>query len=76
VRIYFQVELPDALAGEFLQVLRSFDAKHDPQHRDIIRMQIISETDWPIEKAKQMFEALTPPFEHMVVKKSDKDGHA
>lgn len=68
-RIYFRVEMPEALLAEFMQSIRDFDLKHDPHHEDKVRFESVAETDWPQQKLVEMFRALKPSPSFLGVKK-------
>ncbi len=52
MKISLTIEFPDALAEEFVQLIRNFDVKHDPRHEDIVKL------CWVVESAANLVHSL------------------
>ena len=70
-KIYLRVTIPDELQGEFMQVIRDFDTKHDPHHRGIVHTDMLTETDFPAEKMADIMQQVAPRMRYMGVKRFD-----
>jgi hypothetical protein len=72
MKIHFTADLPDELAQEFLQHLRDFDMKHDPNHENKIKMYIFPEGKCPTaEDAVKLMMSMNPPPQFVSVRKAD-----
>ena len=60
MKINLTVELPSELAQEFMQVLRDFDTKHDPEHQGIVKFSALLEGEMTAEEATAMLQGITP----------------
>jgi len=66
MKISLTIELPDDLAQDFLQSIRIFDMKHDPNHEGKIKVAWFGKSDdMPFEKLTAIMESVDPPFEFM-----------
>ena len=71
MKITLSVTLPDDLAQEFLQAIREFDTKYDPNHENKIVVQMLAESKQTAEQMEAVFGALRPRMEHMHAFKLD-----
>ena len=71
MKISLMIEFPDELAQEFMQMIRTFDAKHDPNHEGIVKISWLGESEMPVEKIKILMEAVDPPFDFLRVYKKN-----
>ena len=63
-KINVSVDLPDGLLRDFLQAIRDFDAKHDPNHAGSVQFKLHAvATGIPVERMREIFKSLDPPFE-------------
>lgn len=69
MEVYLKATVPDELVAEFLQAIRDIDTRFDPNHDGRFHIDSLAEADWPVEKMAQVYRALTPSFEHVVIKK-------
>ena len=76
MKVYLRVDLPDELLGEFMQAIRDFDVKHDPNHEGRVHFESLAESDWPLEKMAKIFKAITPQPAFFYTVKLDKDTQA
>jgi hypothetical protein len=60
VKVTLQIELPDELAQEWMQYVRNFDTKHDPNHEGKVKLQMLCDSDWPAERMQAMLQAVSP----------------
>ena len=64
MKISLTIERPDDLAQDFLQSIRIFDMKHDPNHEGKIKVVWFGKSDdITVEKMKAIMESVNPPFE-------------
>ena len=64
MKISLTIDLPDELAQDFLQLIRVFDRKHDPNHEGKVKITWFGKSDdMPVEKMKAIIESVDPPFE-------------
>lgn len=70
---YFRVELPDELIGELLQTIRDFDTRYDPHHEGRVHFESLMESDFPTDRMAAVFRAITPPPQHLYVKRFGQD---
>ena len=71
MKITLSVSMPDHLTQEFLQLIRDFDIKHDPNHEDKIIVQMLGVGNQTAEQMEAVFGALRPRMEHMHTFKLD-----
>lgn len=71
MKITLSVTLPDDLAPEFLQTIRDFDTKHDPNHENKIIILMLTEGHRTAEQMAAVLNALRPRMEHMHTFKLD-----
>jgi hypothetical protein len=72
MKISLTIELPDDLAQDFLQSIRIFDMKHDPNHKGKIKVAWFGQSDeMPLEKLTAIMESIDPPFGGIRVFKTD-----
>lgn len=72
MKIVFEIDLAEELAGEFLQYMRDFDMKHDPLHEGKVTMTITMKSRHSSAEMKKILEAITPRpefFEEIKLKK-------
>lgn len=67
MKISLTIEFPDELAQEFMQLVRTFDAKHDPRHQGAVKVTMLNQSDLTIEKMTAVLESLDPPPDFMQV---------
>lgn len=66
MEISVTINLPDELVQEFLQSIRVFDMKHDPNHEGKVKITGFGKSDdMPVEKIKAIIESVDPPFEFL-----------
>lgn len=70
-KIYFRVDISDALVGELMQVIRDFDLKHDPNRDGKVHVESLMESNFPVEKMEAVFKQIEPPFPYTAVHKFD-----
>jgi hypothetical protein len=63
MKIAVSVTMPDDLVGEFLQLLRDFDVKHDPNHEGKVVLQMLAEGNQTAEQMAAVFDAIRPSME-------------
>lgn len=57
------IDLPDELLQEFVQHMRDFDTKHDPNHEDIVRLSIgVIGSEMTAARVEQAMRNVQPPF--------------
>jgi hypothetical protein len=62
--ISLMIDLPDDLAQDFLQSIRVFDMKHDPNREGKVKIAWFGKSkDIPFEELKAIMESVDPPFE-------------
>jgi len=66
-----KVTIPDDLAKEFLQMIRDFDTKHDPNHEDKVTLQVFAEGGLTVEEMSEILDSMTPKMEHKCVVRAD-----
>ena len=71
MKINLTVELPDRLAQTFLQVLRDFDMKNDPQHLGVVKFSTLLESEMTSDEAVALLQGITPMPEYLTQKKFD-----
>jgi hypothetical protein len=63
MKISVTIELPDDLTQEFIQMIRVFDMKHDPNHEGRVKVAWFGESnEMPFEKLQAIMESVDPPF--------------
>lgn len=55
-----EVRIPDELTAEFLQVMRDFDMKYDPEHEDKVQVRMLSQSELSVDKVNAIFDTITP----------------
>ena len=60
MRILLEVQIPDDLGMEFMQVLRDFDMKHDPNHEDKVQVRMLMHSEQTMDEVNAMFDRITP----------------
>ena len=71
MKINLTVELPNELAQAFMQTLRDFDVKHDPEHLGIIKLSTLLAGELTAEEATTMLLGITPTPKYLSVKRMD-----
>jgi hypothetical protein len=71
IKAVFQVTLPDELLQPFMQMVRDFDMKHDPDHEGKVHFEILTDSNWPAEKMVEVMNAISPRPAHMYFEKFD-----
>ena len=61
MKISLTIEFPDALAEEFVQLIRNFDVKHDPRHEDIVKLCWVMEGNVGIKRMQEVLGSIDPP---------------
>ena len=62
MKIALGITLPTELAGEFLQHIRDFDTKHDPEHKGIVHFVLLSVSDDSVTKLEEIVNKIEPGF--------------
>jgi len=76
VKIVFAATLPNELLQSFLQTIRDFDMEHDPNHEGKVQIEMLTESDWPVDKMAEVLSSFTPKPQFMYVEKFDKTGES
>jgi hypothetical protein len=78
VKVTLSIELPDALALDFMQAIRDFDMKHDPNHEGLVKVQALSESDLPLIEMQKIFQSMEPPpgYSAVIMEYDHKKGQA
>lgn len=66
MKITLSVELPDELAPEFLQTIRDFDMKYDPEHSNKVIFKMLAKSDLSVEEMEKILGGITPKPQHML----------
>ena len=63
MKISLTIEFPDDLAQDFMQSIRIFDMKHDPNHEGKVKIAWFGKSDdMSFEELKAIMESVDPPF--------------
>lgn len=63
-KVTMELIMPDELLQAFLQHMRDFDTRHDPEHKDLVKMAIgVEAPDLPAATLETIFRNVRPPFE-------------
>jgi hypothetical protein len=74
-KVLVSVEMPEALVQKFLQWVRDFDTKHDPNHEDKIKIAMLVQADKSVDEMLTTFNSISPGFPYTeFFKKAFKDG--
>lgn len=71
MKIFLKATVPDELVADFLQAIRDIDTRFDPHHQGRVHFESLAESEWPVEKMEKVYRALSPSFEHVIVKKGE-----
>ena len=71
ITIVLKATLPDALLQPFLQAIRDFDMMHDPDHEGHVHVDMLTESDWPVEKMAEALGAMKPRPAYFEARKPD-----
>jgi hypothetical protein len=71
MKIVFRVTLPDELLQPFMQTIRDFDVRHDPDHEGKVHFESLIESDWPVDRMAGVLSAISPRPAHMYVCQGD-----
>jgi hypothetical protein len=69
IKVVLRTTLHDDLFQSFMQVIRDFDMKHDPNREGKVHFELLGESDWPAEKMAEVLRSVTPTPKHFVAKK-------
>jgi len=72
IEVVFRASMPDELLLQFIQVIRDFDMKHDPDHTDKIKFEMLTDSDWPADKMTAVLQAVQPQPKFLFVRKFEK----
>lgn len=72
MKIHFEIELPDELGPTFLQYMRDFDTRHDPQHEGKVKMAMTTESHHSVEEMKAILDGIRPRPEFLQEFRLDK----
>ena len=71
MKITLSVEMPDGLLQEFMQTIRNFDTKYDPEHEDKIVVHMLTQSGHTLEELKTVLSGVHPQMKETKVIKLD-----